>query len=300
MELRVIKYFVAVVQAGSIAGATNKIHISQPALSKQMTELEKELGKKLFNRGYHGISLTKEGSIFFERSIEIIRLVEKAANDVIYSDSDITGIVHIGANRPPALRLLSRTAKDIHDIHPKIKFNFVNGNSQTLLESLNQGTVDFIIAGNPMRTGFVCRPLPFTSTWGIIAPRGSKYFDYTSITKEEFEQIPLSVVESNFLESEISGWLGHSMKSLNIVSSHTLIRSAVKMSQEGLGYPLCLNTDVNTSVYNTLKFIPLEPRFETSNNIIWKEGRIFSKATELFLFNLEQKIQETYFHESID
>ncbi len=299
MELRVVKYFVAIVHSGSIAKAANAVHISQPALSKQITELEKELGKKLFNRGYHGITLTKEGSIFFERAIEILNLVDKATSDVVHSDSEITGTVYIGANRPPALRLLSRTAKDIHDIYPKIKFYFVNGNSQTLLESLNQGTVDFIIAGKPMRSGFVCRPLPFTAIWGIIAPKGSKYYNYDSITREDFEQIPLSLVESSFLESEISGWLGHSIKSLNIVSNHTLIRSAVKMSQEGLGYSLCLNTDVDTGIYNTLKFIPLEPQFETSNNIIWKEGRIFSKATELFLKKLDQKIQETDFHHNI-
>lgn len=297
MELRVINYFVTIVRSGSIASAAREIHITQPALSRQMVNLETELGKKLFNRGYHGISLTKEGSIFFERAIEIINLIDKTASDVAYSDSAVTGTVHVGANRPPVLRLLSRTAKDIHDIYPQIKFNFVNGNSQTLLEALTQGNVDFIIAGNPMRNDLVCRPLPFTSTWGIIAPEGSELFCHTSITREDLSQIPLSIVESDFLISEISGWLGASFWSLNIVSTHTLIRSAVKMSEEGLGYPLCLNTDVDTSVYSTLKFIPLKPWFETGNNIIWKKNRTFSKATELFLKKLDQKIQENFLYE---
>ena len=299
MELRVIKYFVTIVRTGSIAGAAKEIHITQPALSRQIASLETELGKKLFSRGYHGISLTKEGSIFFERAIEIINLIDKTANDVAHSDSTVTGTVHVGANRPPALRLLSRTAKEIHEMYPKIKFNFVNGNSRTLIESLIQGNVDFIIAGSPMRNDLVCRPLPFTSTWGIVAPQGSEWYDHTSITREDLKRIPLSVVESDFIRSEISGWLGDSFDSLSIVSNHTLIRSAVKMSQAGLGYPLCLNTDVDTSVYNSLKFIPLKPWFETSNNIIWKKNRTVSKATEVFLKKFDQTIQENFLYETI-
>lgn len=296
MEIRSIEYFVTIVRTGSIAGAAKEIHITQPALSRQIANLETELGKKLFTRGYHGIALTKEGSIFYERAVEILGLIEKAAQDVIYSDSDVTGTVHVGANRPPILRLLSRAAKDIHDAYPKIKFNFVNGNSQTLLESLTQGTVDFIVAGTPMRNDLICRPLPFTSTWGIIAPKDTKWYDYTSITPEDLLQIPLSIVESDFVKSEISGWLGESFHCLNIVSTHTLIRSAVKMSQAGLGFPLCLNTDVDTDVYQNLKFIPLRPWLETSNNIIWKKDHTFSKATELFLKKLDQKICEMDYH----
>lgn len=295
MELREIHYFLTIVYTGSIAGAAKEIHISQPALSKQMANLEKELGKKLFTRGYHGISLTKEGSIFFERSLEIVNLVNKTVDDVTYCDSMITGTVHVGANRPPALHLLSRVAKDIHDLYPEIKFNFVNGNSHTLLEALNQGSVDFIIAGNPMQNDLVCHPLPYTSTWGIIVPSGSEWYNHTSITRDELKQIPLSIVESNYMKSEISGWLNDNFHSLNIVSTHTLVRSCVKMSQEGLGYALCLNSDVDTGLYYNLKFIPLKPWCETNNNIIFKKNRIFSKATELFLNKLDQRIQEEYF-----
>lgn len=295
MELRVIQYFVTIVHTGSIANAAKEIHITQPALSKQIANLENELGKKLLNRGHHGISLTKEGSIFFERALEILNLVNKATHDVTYSTSSISGTVHIGANRPPALRLLSRVAKDIHETYPNIKFNFVNGNSQTLIEALSQGTVDFIIAGTPLRNDLVCQPLPYTSMWGIIAPVGSEWYDHTSITREELKQIPLSIVESDFLKSEISGWLKDDFHTLNIVSTHTLIRSCVKMSQEGLGYPLCLHTDVDTGVYYKLKFIPLKPWCETSNNIIYKKNRVFSKATELFLEKLDKKIQEEYY-----
>ena len=294
MELRVIQYFITVVRTGSIAGAAEEIHITQPALSRQMANLETELGKQLFTRGHRGISLTKEGSIFFERSLEIANLIDKAVDDVANSDSDVTGTVHVGANRPPMLRLLSKAAKEIHILYPKIKFDFVNGNSQTLLESLFQGKVDFIVAGAPMRNDLICRPLPFKSAWGIIAPEGSDYYDHTSITKEDLKGMPLSIVESDFLKSEISGWLEDSFLSLNIVSTHTLIRSAVKMAEAGLGYPLCLDTDVDTQVYNTLKFIPLKPWFETANNIIWKKNHSFSKATELFLRKFNQKIQESF------
>jgi len=298
MELRIMKYYIAIVQAGSIAKASKEIHVTQPALSKQIADLEKRLGKKLFSRGYHGISLTKEGSILYERALEITALIDKTTEDVTNSDSTPSGTVHIGANRPPALRLLSRTAKDIHDKYPDIKFNIVNGNTQTLLESLNQGKVDFIIAGNPMRANFAYKHLPFTSNLGIIASRGSELYEYTSITKDDLLKIPLSIIESDFIKSEISGWLGQSMDALNIVSTHTLIRSAVKMSQEGLGYPLCLNTDVDVDIYNTLKFIPLKPWIETTTDLIWKKGKTFSRITELFLKTLEVKMQENYLYEN--
>ena len=194
------------------------------------------------------------------------------------------------------VQIFTDTANDIHDKYPKIKFNFVNGNSQTLVEALLQGSVDFIIAGSPMRNDLICRPLPFTSTWGIIAPKGSEWYDYASITKEDLKKIPLSVIESDFVKSEISSWLGDSYHSLDIISTHRLIRSAVKMSQEGLGHALCLNTDVDTNVYNTLRFIPLKPWCETSNNLIWKKNRTFSKATELFLKRFDQRIQETFYN----
>lgn len=116
------------------------------------------------------------------------------------------------------------------------------------------------------------------------------------ITKEDLKKIPLSVIESDFVKSEISSWLGDSYHSLDIISTHRLIRSAVKMSQEGLGHALCLNTDVDTNVYNTLRFIPLKPWCETSNNLIWKKNRTFSKATELFLKRFDQRIQETFYN----
>lgn len=290
MDIRILRYFLAVAREESISGAAQALHMTQPPLSRALMELEEELGKKLLIRGNRKITLTEEGLLLRKRAAEIIELVEKTEAEVSSAEDRITGDIYIGSGETEAMRLLAKVATDLHKTCPGIKFHLYNGNADDVTERLDRGLLDFgIILGSADIKKYDYMRLPVTDVWGLLMREDNPLAARESIRPEDLADIPLLVSRQSLFFNEMSGWLRSDFSQLNIVATYNLIYNAALMVQEGLGSAFSLDRLVNTAGSN-LVFRPLSPKLELNLSVVWKKYQVFTKATQKFL----QKLQEAF------
>lgn len=293
MEIRVLRYFLAVVQEESITGAARMLNVTQPTLSKQLKELEEELGTKLLIRGNRKITLTEEGALLRKRAQEIIALVEKTESEINNIDEIISGDVYIGGGETDAMRLIAKVAKELQAKHPHIQYHLYSGNADDVTKRLDKGLLDFgILIGTVNIQNYDYLHLPTTDTWGLLMRKDSSLATLDRIRPEDLYEIPLICSRQTLSDNEISGWLGNDFEKLNIVTTYNLIYNAALMVEEGLGYALCLDKLVDTSATSNLCFKPLEPKLEAQLNIIWKKYQVFSNPAKKFLELLQKEISQ--------
>ena len=289
MELRVLRYFLAVAREETISGAAEAVHVTQPTLSRQMMELEEELGKTLFLRGKRRILLTEEGLFLRKRAQEIVDLVEKTESAFSAADKDIVGEVWIGGGETDAMRLIARAARELQAKHPHIAYHLFSGNAEDVAERLDRGLVDFGIVVEPAdlsRYDFI--RLPVTDIWGVLMRKDSPLAGKQAIRPEDLLDLPLLCSRQPMVRNEISGWMGTNYEKLHIVTTSNLLYNASLMVEGGMGYALCLDKIVRTSEEGPLCFRPLEPRLEVGLDIVWKKHQVFSKAAAEFLDHLQK------------
>lgn len=295
MELRVLHYFLAVAREQSISAAAETLHISQPALSTQLKNMEEELGKQLLIRGTKGsrkVVLTEEGMILRKRAEEILSLVQRTEDEISHSDETIVGDVFIGAGETDVVRLFAKTAKKLQKKYPDIHYHISSGNAEHVLEYLDKGLVDFgllFVNVDPQKYEMI--PVPLNDTWGILMRRDSPLAQKESISPEDLWDKPLIVSHQRGEDSYLSSWIKGDVSQLNIVATYNLVFNASLLVDEGLGYALCYDKLINTCGSN-LCFRPLSPKLEAHGLIIWKKYQVFSKAANIFLQYLRDMIRE--------
>ena len=169
MDIRVLRYFLAVTREESISGAAESLHMTQPTLSRQLMDLEEEIGKKLLIRGNRRITLTEEGMLLRKRAAEIIDLVEKTEAELMAPDEVVSGDICIGGGETDAMSLIARIATDLQRSCPNIRYHLFSGNADDVTERLDKGLLDFGILIEPadMKKYDYIR-LPATDTWGLL------------------------------------------------------------------------------------------------------------------------------------
>lgn len=294
MELRVLRYFLAVAREETVSGAAEAMHVTQPTLSRQMMELEEELGKTLFLRGKRKISLTEEGMFLRKRAQEIVALVEKTESEFSAAEKDISGDVWIGGGETDAMRLIARAAHRLQTAHPHITHHLFSGNAEDVAEKLDRGLVDFglfIEPANLSKYDFI--KLPVTDIWGLLMRKDSQLAAKQTIKPDDLIGLPILCSNQSMVDNEISGWFGVRYEKLHIVTVYNLLYNASLMVEEGMGYALCLDGIIRTSDDSPLCFRPLEPGLEVGLAVAWKKYQVFSKAAEKFLEYLQNEIQLT-------
>lgn len=289
MELRVLRYFLAVAQEESISGAAEYLHLTQPTLSRQLMDLENELGKKLFIRGSRKVSLTEDGILLRKRASEIVELVEKTESEFWGTEEAIAGDIYIGGGESDAMRLIARTARELQLSHPNIHYHLFSGNAHDVCERLDRGCLDFGILLDPgdlKRYDYIS--LPVTDVWGVLMRKDSPMAEKEALHPEDLLDKPLLLSRQSMGRDKLSTWFGQAYTSLNVTATYNLIYNASLMVEEGLGYALALDRLVNTSGDSQLCFRPLEPRLEVQLYVVWKKFQIFSKAAARFLTVLQE------------
>lgn len=292
MELRVLQYFLAIAREQSIIHAAQSLHLSQPTLSTQIKQLEKELGKQLLIRktkGSRKILLTEEGMILKKRAEEILNLVDKTQKEISLSDDIIIGDVYIGAGETDAVRLIARAAKKLQKNYPGIHYHISSGNSDFVKEQLDKGLIDFgIIFGDTELSKYNTLKIPVKDTWGILMRRDSPLAQKDTVTSDDLSKLPLIVSQQINHRTPLTSWFKCSIENLNIVATYNLLFNASLLVDEGLGYAVGLDKIIYTGKESHLCFRPLEPKIEAEINIIWKKYQVFSKASEKFLMTLKK------------
>lgn len=286
MELRLLEYFLAVAREQNISAAAQSLHISQPALSTQLKNMEDELGKQLLIRGTKGsrrVLLTEEGMILRKRAEEIISLVKRTEEEISRSNETVMGDVYIGTGETDIMRLFASAAKKLQKKYPYIRYNISSGNAEHVLEYLDKGLIDFgllFCEVDPHK--YEAMPIPVKDTWGVLMRRDSPLADKESISPEDLWDKPLIVSHQRGEDSYLGRWLKKEASELNIVATYNLVLNASILVDEGLGYALCYDKLINTSGSN-LCFRPCTPTLQAHGFIIWKKYQIFSKAADTFL-----------------
>lgn len=293
MELRVLRYFLAVAREGSFTKASNVLHVTQPALSKQIMDLEGELDCKLFVRGSHSVRLTEDGFLLKRRAEEILEIEERTISEFTRNRSDVSGEIYIGAGETNGIKAVAEVAKQLREKYPAIAFDFHSGNAEDIMERLDKGLLDFGLIIQPAdisKYGSVI--LPNKDTWGIIMNRESELASKKAIKREDLRGKPLIISKQISRRESASGgllkWLGPDIGRYNIVARYNLLYNASVMAEKGIGYVVGLDKIVDTSLNSALCFRPLIPKLESEMGIIWKKGRLFSTPAKLFLNKIRE------------
>ncbi|MGM0232809.1 LysR family transcriptional regulator [Enterococcus sp. AZ094] len=293
MELKNLTTFLAVAEKETISAAAKHLHLSQPSLSRQLMELEKELGVTLFTRGNRKITLTEDGLLFRKRAEEIVELLEKTRSEFLSPRDTIAGNVSIGAGETYVIQLLGAIIKEIQAEYPNIKFHFYSGNADEVKERLDKGLLDFGVVISPADVKkYHSLRLPAKDTWGVLMRKDSPLAVKEVITPKDLWDVPLITSRQSLVSSELSKWLKKDLKKLTVVATYNLVYNASKLVEEGVGYGLTLDKLVNFAPDSQLCFRKLSPALESNLDVIWKNTQVFSKASGLFLERMKEQFSE--------
>ena len=294
MEIRVLRYSLAIAREGSITNAANFLHVTQPTLSRQIRDLEEELGQKLFTRSSHHMTLTAEGIILRKRAEEIVSMVDKTEAEFNSMENVVSGDIYIGGGETDAMKLVAQIACELRMNYPGIHYHLYSGNSEDVTERLDKGLLDFGILIQPADISkYDYVNIPAKDTWGVAMRRDSPLAVKEVIRKEDLLNVPLicsrQVISGERRGNEFAEWFGEDFEKLDIVTTFNLVYNAAIMVEAGVGYAVTIDKIANTTGNSNLCFRPLEPRLDSGLDIIWKKYQVFSSAAELFLNKLRER-----------
>ncbi|MFQ8888510.1 MAG: LysR family transcriptional regulator [Bilophila wadsworthia] len=192
MELRVLRYFLAVAREGSVTGAANFLHVTQPTLSRQIKELEEELGTKLFVRHSHSVSLTPDGMRLRKRAEEVVDMIEKTEAEFAVKEESVEGDVHIGAGETRVMRHVAEVIHELRKDYPNIHIHLYSGNLEDVAERLDKGLLDFGVLIQPADLSkYDYVNLPEKDVWGVVTRKDSPLAARQAITRQDLLGEPL-------------------------------------------------------------------------------------------------------------
>lgn len=291
MEIRELKYFLAVAQKQNISRAAESLYMTQPSLSRQMQNLEKELGKQLFVRGSKKIELTEAGYLLRKRAEEMLALYEKTQAELAAPDEG-AGEIRIGGGESFAVSLVARLAAQLRKEMPRALFRFYSGDTQDVTERLEKGLIDFGILVEPAELSrYEYVRLPQKDTWGVLMRRDSPLAQKQYITPQDLRGKPLIRSQHALSNEELSAWFCDDGEQ-EVAATYNLLYNASLLVREGMGYAVGLDKIINTSGESDLCFRPLFPKLESSLAVAWKKKQLFSPPAQRFLQMLRQEFAE--------
>ena len=293
MELRVLRYFLTIAREGSITNAANVLHVTQPTLSRQIHDLEEELGQRLFVRGSRNMRLTAEGMILRKRAEEIISMVDKTEAEFHSMSNVVSGDNYIGGGETEAVKLIAQIVCELRTAYPEIHYHLYSGNAEDVTERLDKGLLDFGLLIQPADISkYDYFNIPARDTWGVIMRKDIPLAKKETIRKEDLLNVPLicsrQVISEERHRNEFAEWFGEDFDKLDIVTTFNLVYNAAIMVEAGVGYAITIDKIANTTESSSLCFRPLEPQLDSGLNIIWKKDQVFSAAAALFFKKLRE------------
>lgn len=292
MELRVLRYFLAVAQYQNITRAAQELLVSQPTLSRQLAELEAELGVTLFIRGHRQITLTEAGEYLQARAKEIVQLADQTATD-LKADQVISGTLALGAGESGGMqRIMTVLSQMIHD-YPDIKLRLVSGNAAEMEAALKRGTIDFaVLMADRALDNYHHLQLPETERWGLVLRKDDPLAQKEAIAPSDLLGLPLLLSEQAVEEHRFQKWWGNLEKKLQIIGTYTLVFNAQLMVKQGQAYVISFDDLIDNSNQSELTFRPLTPQLTETTSVIWKKNIVRSKVAELFIRRLSASLED--------
>lgn len=280
MELRVLRYFLAVAREENITKAAAFLRLTQPTLSRQLMQMEEELGVKLFQRGRHRIVLTNEGRLLRRRAQELVDLADKTARELSDSGKELIGEISIGAGESLGMNFLSQAIRLFQERYPKVVFHVLSASADAVKERLDLGLLDLGLLTEPVNVekyGFF--RLKEKDRWGVLVREDSSLAKLDAVTPRDLENIPLIISGREIVQKELASWFGESWKSVHPAVTFNLGLNAANMVRCGVGAAIYLDLGMS---FDGLRLLPLRPKMETGTVLVWKKGQVPSPAEAAF------------------
>lgn len=288
MELRVLNYFLMVAREENITKAAQLLHVTQPTLSRQLMQLEEELGVRLFHRGKHNVTLTEDGMLLRRRAQELITLSEKTKLELQHKEDVVAGEVSIGCGETRNMSILSKNMNTFREKYPLVRFNIYSATADDIKERIEKGLLDIGLLTEPVdvqKYEFI--RMPFKERWGILVRKDSPVARKSAVTPEDLQHVPLIMVRRELIKNELANWFGDRFEQLEIAATYNLILNGASMVEQGIGVALCFEFG---TFYENLCFVPLEPHMETGSVLVWKKNQMLSAAHAKFVQHIKKYI----------
>ena len=277
MELRTLQYFLVVAREENITKAAALLHVTQPTLSRQMMQLEEELGVQLFTRSSHNIILTEQGMLLKRRAQELVSLAEKTKQELSQQQT-LSGEVAIGSGEYRNSVLLAQILARFHEQHPQVRYEIFSGNSDDIKERIERGLLD---------VGFLLEPvdvskyefvrIPIREEWGVLISESSELAQKTAVAPQDLADKPLLFARRDLVKRELMNWFGSYADGLNIVACGNLPFNLSMLVQQGMGAYLSIRKSCQ---YDGVCFRPLSPKLESNVVLAWKKNQAMSPAAQ--------------------
>ena len=281
MELRVLNYFLTIAREENFTRAARQLHVTQPTLSRQIADLEQELGVKLFVRSNHNTILTEDGMILKRRAQEILSLADKTKRDFLQKDEALSGTISIGSGEFRSTEYLAKIIAGFRRKYPNVTYEIYSGNANNIRDYIERGHLDIGLMSEPIdmrKYNFV--NMPIKEQWGLFAPVDSPLSEKESISPEDLKGMSIVTATGDFNQSRIGKWLGDCREQVEIAATANLPYNEAVLVKENIGVMLSINLNCT---YENLRFIPLRPALEVSTALAWKKEQIFSATTSAFI-----------------
>lgn len=289
MDLRVLKSFITICKLGNITRASEALFISQPALTRQLQELEEELGTKLLNRSTRNLTLTESGYLFLHRAEEILSLANQAKRELSEKGDFLRGIIRIGVVESSVMDVLTERIREFTQEYPHVCFEIYSADGDDLKRSLDENKQDICVLIEPVESAkYIQAKMPCKDRWGLVVREDEFPENKTHFTYEEVSQLPLILPRRYIVLDEIASWLQVPEKKLKVTSYHNLPSNALSMVAAGIGSLLCVEGSFINRGKPGLKFLPVKPERTAGHVAVRKKNRPLPKAAELFWKTLEQ------------
>ena len=293
MELIQMKYFLAVAREESISRAADFLYITQPSLTRQIQNMEKEVGQPLFVRGKK-MRLTEAGQLLRRRAEEILALYEKTERELLHPQENVGGDVYLGGGETRAMHILLRAAQKMRTQYPDIRLHIHSGDIADVCEHVDKGLLDFGLVIEPADlTRYESLRLPFTERWGLILSKRHPLAEKKEIAPEDLRGVRLIQSRHSLPKSNVTEWYKSVAQDIEIVATYNLVYNAALMAEAEIGCVLCIDGLINTTGESKVCFRPLSPPVTAHVDVIWKKYQIFSRAAQIFLQFLREELSAT-------
>ena len=287
MEIRTLRYFLAVAREENMSRAAEILHVTQPTLSKRLKSLEDELGKKLFTRHSFSIELTDEGVLLRNRAEDLIAMADKIEKEFVSLDDITGGELYLGLAESWQIKYLARTIKEFKTKYPNLRYHITSGDTEQIADKLDKGILDFLVlAENPDPRKYEYIEFPQPDIWGLVFPEDDRLREKENITVDDLVGLPLFCSEQAY-NDVIRKWAGSKYTDLHLEGSFRLSYNGSVFAREGLGYLLTFDHLVDTSPGSGLTFRFLEPKLETRMYLVWNKYQTFTPIAERFLSQVQ-------------
>ena len=280
MELRTLRNFAAVARAGNVTRAAAALHVSQPALSMQLRELEEEMGGPLLVRRPRGVEPTERGALLLRRADDLLALAERT-RDEVRSDGGqgLTGTLAIGAGETVAFEPVARSIGELRAANPGLRIDITSGNGEDVGARIRDGTLDLALFVGPGRyKGYDYISMPHSISWGLLVRRDSPLASRRTIRPKDLDGIPILMTRQMMVGEFLSGWLGRDCGELDVVCTYNLAYNAAVMVAAGIGSAVCIDGLVPSAYADRVAFRPFAPAVASDAYLAWRKGVPLSRA----------------------